>query len=194
MRHRGLSGSSMTGRGASSGQWLSSTFTAAQLRSLYICIAYGASSTLISLVYKALLSSYNYKGKFLLLAAQQGVSLLFCLFAKRFLVGRPGFEVPDIKRDQLVDSLWPGLLNVANIVVGWYGLALVSVPLFLCVRRTATAMCVCFYRRCFCLHALTRRPLHSYLPSPTNHDAHTRTGCSSQSTLSARASRTRVCS
>jgi hypothetical protein len=112
------------------------------LRSLYICIAYGSASTLISLVYKALLSSYNYKGKFMLLAAQQSVSLLFCLFSKRFLSGRSGFEVPDVKREMLLESLWPGFLNVANIVVGWYGMALVSIPLFLCVRRTATAMWV----------------------------------------------------
>jgi len=37
-------------------------------------------------------------------------------------------------------ALWPGLLNVANIVVGWYGMALVNIPMFLCVRRTATAI------------------------------------------------------
>ena len=114
--------------------------SAESVRGLYICIAYGAASTIISLIYKALLSSYNYKGKFMLLAMQQAVSLLFCVVAKRFLVGRPGFEVPDIKRELLMDALWPGFLNVANIVVGWYGMALVSIPLFLCVRRTATAM------------------------------------------------------
>ncbi len=85
-------------------------------------------------------SSYNYQGKFLLLAAQQGISLLFCIVAKRFLHGRVGFEVPDVKREQLMASLWPGFLNVANIVVGWYGMALVNIPLFLCVRRTATAI------------------------------------------------------
>ena len=116
--------------------------SAESLRSLYICIAYGAASTIISLVYKALLSSYNYKGKFMLLAMQQAVSLLFCVLAKRLLAGRPGFEVPDVRRDVLRDALWPGFLNVANIVVGWYGMALVSIPLFLCIRRTATAMCV----------------------------------------------------
>lgn len=111
------------------------------LRSLYICIAYGASSTIISLVFKGLLSSYNYNGKFILLTLQQAVSLLFCVYAKRFLAGRLGFDVPDVKREVLVDSIWPGILNVANIVVGWAGMALVSVPLFLCIRRTATAMC-----------------------------------------------------
>jgi hypothetical protein len=120
----------------------SGRLSAESLRSLYICIAYGAASTIISLVYKALLSSYNYKGKFMLLAMQQAVSLLFCVLAKRCLAGRAGFEVPDVRRDVLRDALWPGFLNVANIVVGWYGMALVSIPLFLCIRRTATAMCV----------------------------------------------------
>ena len=76
----------------------------------------------------------------MLLAAQQGISLLFCLFAKRFLASQPGFEVPDVRQDLLRASLWPGFLNVANIVVGWYGMALVNIPLFLCVRRTATAI------------------------------------------------------
>ena len=66
--------------------------------------------------------------------------MLFCVFAKRFLQGRVGFEVPDVKPDALRASLWPGFLNVANIVVGWYGMALVNIPLFLCVRRTATAI------------------------------------------------------
>jgi hypothetical protein len=36
-------------------------------------------------------------------------------------------------------SLLPGCLFVVNIVIGWYGLALVNVPLFLCIRRTTTA-------------------------------------------------------
>jgi drug/metabolite transporter (DMT)-like permease len=74
------------------------------------------------------------------LAAQQAMSLVFCMFAKRFLSDVKGFEVPDVKRPLLAAAAWPGLLNVANIVVGWYGMALVNIPLFLCVRRTATAM------------------------------------------------------
>lgn len=110
------------------------------LKSLYICFAYATSSVLISLVYKALLSSYKYEGKFILLMLQQLVSLAFCFFAKHALKGVPGFDVPTIRRDELRASVWPGLLNVANIIVGWYGMALVNIPLFLCVRRTATAM------------------------------------------------------
>jgi len=85
-------------------------------------------------------STYNYKAKFILLAAQQGLSLLFCVLAKRYLQGRSGFEVPEVSPEALRASLWPGFLNVANIVVGWYGMALVNIPLFLCVRRTATAV------------------------------------------------------
>lgn len=122
------------------GEFLGGRLSQESLKSLYICIAYAISSVLISLVYKALLSSYKYEGKFLLLAVQQLVSLLFCVFAGAFLKGVPGFEVPKIRRAELRESIWPGLLNVANIVVGWYGMALVNIPLFLCVRRTATAM------------------------------------------------------
>lgn len=36
-------------------------------------------------------------------------------------------------------SLLPGVLFVCNIVVGWYGLQLVNVPMFLAIRRTNAA-------------------------------------------------------
>ena len=114
--------------------------TAASMRSLQICIAYGAASITIGLIYKSVLSGWDFQAKFLLLAAQQAVSLLFCLFAKRFLSGYSGFEVPDVNSVLLADAVWPGALNVANIVVGFYAINLVNIPLFLCLRRTATAM------------------------------------------------------
>lgn len=122
------------------GGFLGGRLSQESIKSLYICLAYAVASVAISLVYKALLSSYKYEGKFLLLAVQQLVSLLFCLFSGAYLKGVPGFEVPPIRRAELRESIWPGILNVANIVVGWYGMALVNIPLFLCVRRTATAM------------------------------------------------------
>ena len=66
-------------------------------------------------------------------------SLLFCSIAKRFLVGVPGLEVPDFSWEVLKRSGVSGTLFVGNIVVGWYGLQLVNIPLFLCIRRTTTA-------------------------------------------------------
>lgn len=66
-------------------------------------------------------------------------SIIFCTFAKRFLQGIPALEVRDFSWDTLRKVLLPGSLFVLNIVVGWYGLQLVNIPLFLCIRRTTTA-------------------------------------------------------
>lgn len=49
---------------------------------LAVCIAYGLVSMSISLAYKALLSSYAYNGKYIMLAAQMALSLMFSLAAK----------------------------------------------------------------------------------------------------------------
>jgi solute carrier family 35 protein len=58
---------------------------------------------------------------------------------QRFLHSVPGLEIPDITFENVKLSIVPGALFVANIVVGWYGLRLVSLPLFLAVRRTNAA-------------------------------------------------------
>lgn len=51
----------------------------------------------------------------------------------------PGFAVPDVDQDVLRESIPMGVLFVLNIVVGWWGLRIVDVPTFLCIRRTTTA-------------------------------------------------------
>lgn len=66
------------------------------LYSLQICAVYGLTSMSISLIFKALLSSFAYDGKFILLGTQLVLSLAFCGFAKLFLQGIPGLEIPDI--------------------------------------------------------------------------------------------------
>ena len=108
-------------------------------RSLRICLLYGATSSAISLIFKSLLSGYGYNGKFLMLAYQLVLSLAFCAAAKRWFRGVPGLEVPDLSWPVLRHSLLPGAIFVANIVVGWYGLQLVNVPMFLAIRRTNAA-------------------------------------------------------
>lgn len=111
----------------------------AALRSLGICVVYGATAMAVALVYKGVLSVYAYQGKFTMLSMQLVLGLLFCMFAKRFLSRVPGLEVPDFSMAVFRKSLLPGCFFVANIVIGWYGLELVNVPLFLAIRRTTTA-------------------------------------------------------
>lgn len=114
---------------------LSPEARAAAWKSLQICILYGATSMVISLLFKALLSSYHYEnGKFIMLASQLVLTLAFCTAARRW--GIKGVDVPEFSWPTLQASVVPGLLFVANVVIGWYGLELVNVPMFLCIRRT----------------------------------------------------------
>lgn len=112
---------------------------AASWRALQICIVYGLTSVAISLIYKGVLSGWHYEAKFILLATQLILSLLFCSFAKRFLKHVPGLEVPEFSPAIFKQSIVPSILFVANVVIGWYGLQLVNVPMFLCIRRTNAA-------------------------------------------------------
>jgi len=66
-----------------------------------------------------LLSGYHYNAKFTLLVFQLILSIAFCAFAKRFLRGVPGLEVPDVTMDNLRKAALPGAMSVANIVIGW---------------------------------------------------------------------------
>jgi solute carrier family 35 protein len=108
-------------------------------RSLGICVLYGGTSIAISFMYKAVLSVYAFDAKFTLLALQMLMGIVFCAFAKARLGGVPGLEVPDLDPRLLREYVPAGMLNFANVAVGWYGLQLVNVPMFLCIRRTATA-------------------------------------------------------
>jgi len=48
------------------------------------------------------------------------------------MLQQPPFNM-DLRRSTIV-----GVLFVSNIAIGWYGLKLVNIPMFLCIRRTAT--------------------------------------------------------
>ncbi|KAA0155959.1 hypothetical protein FNF29_01378 [Cafeteria roenbergensis] len=123
------------------GLWsLLTDLTPEQTRSLKICVAYATASITISMIYKAILSTWNFDAKFTLLTAQAALSLAFCIIVMEFwpetaadLHLRP-FDMKVMRK-----SLPLGVLYVANIAVGWFGLQLVDVPMFLAIRRTATA-------------------------------------------------------
>ena len=108
---------------------------AAMMKSLQICAFFGLVSVAISMVYKVLLSRFNFQARFLLLGAQQAICLLFCVLMQR--TGTLGVVAPPTAAVR--PFILPGVLFVVNIMVGWLGLQLVSIPLFLCIRRTTVA-------------------------------------------------------
>jgi hypothetical protein len=98
---------------------------------------------------KALLSSFGYRGYFLLLASQMAFSLAFCVLS-RDRWGNP-FGVPRYSAASFRASLPMGVLYVGNVVVGMIGLRMVNVPMFFCIRRltpvTIMALDYMLYRR-----------------------------------------------
>lgn len=58
---------------------------AGKWRSLGICVLYAVCSTFMSMIYKAILSGYEFQASFLLLACQVSAGLGFCLIAMFFL-------------------------------------------------------------------------------------------------------------
>ncbi|CAE7863829.1 unnamed protein product, partial [Symbiodinium sp. KB8] len=101
-------------------------------------LLYASCSMVISMMYKGVLSSFDFKAPFTLLAGQTFVALLFTSFAQRFLSSSKAFYVPPFSMRVLKSALLPGTLFVSNIAVGFLGLRLVNVPMFLAVRRTTT--------------------------------------------------------
>jgi hypothetical protein len=103
------------------------------LLSLAVCVFYGASSLLLGLLNKALLSSFNFSCIFFLLSAQKSLELALCVISRDFF--KNPFGVPHYDRAIHLKSLRAGVLMVANVAVGLWGLSLVNVPMFFCIRR-----------------------------------------------------------
>jgi solute carrier family 35 protein len=109
--------------------------------SLLIATAYGITSMTTSFAFKALLSSWDFDAKFLMLGVQMSLTLSVCFFlqAHPAISALPGLNVPpSVDRSVALDGLWSGVLFVVNIAVGLMGLKLVNVPMFLAIRRTGT--------------------------------------------------------
>ena len=94
---------------------------------------YGATSGLLSLLMKKLLSRYSFSGFFLMLSSQMGLQLGLCILSREKM-GNP-FSVPDYDRSVHMSSLTLGVTGVANVAVGMLGLQMVNIPMFLCIRR-----------------------------------------------------------
>lgn len=106
--------------------------------SLAVCCFYGASSVALSLLNKALLSSYKFDAVFFLLASQS-LMTIFVLGVAGKRWGWHTAAIPDLTHDTLRAALPIGLTSVANVCCGLIGLKLMNVPLFNSLRRLVAA-------------------------------------------------------
>jgi solute carrier family 35 len=112
------------------------------LPGLLAAIFYASTSVAISMLNKALLSSYNFSCYFFMLAAQLAMTLTFCVVS-RDQFGNP-FRVPSFDAGVYRVSLPMATAYLANVCLGLLGLQLVNVPMFFAIRRTAAAFILMF--------------------------------------------------
>lgn len=113
------------------------------LHSLSVCIFYATVSTTLSLCNKLILSSYDFKYTFILMALQASFTVLFITTVMQLRhLGWALLTLPETQPFSLAKLLNAGsliLVNVANVACGFYGMRAIAVPLFLCFRRTGAA-------------------------------------------------------
>jgi solute carrier family 35 len=112
----------------------------AAVASVSVCAASAGASLALAMLNKALLSSYDFRGYFALLACQMGFSWAVCVVSRDRL-GNP-FRVPAYRPASARAGAWMGVLYVLNVVVGMVGLRLVNVPLFFAIRRLTPALII----------------------------------------------------
>ena len=118
---------------------LSGSQRSSVLRALAISAAFGCTSIATSFSFKAIFSVYKCDATFTLLGMQMLLTLCFCIFLRNNCRDSPGLEVPDAIDPKILRGFaLPGFLFVGNIAVGFYGIKLVSIPMFLTVRRATT--------------------------------------------------------
>ena len=66
--------------------------------------------------------------------------MIFTTVAQQTMQKVPGMYVPDFDWNTYIESIPVGVLFVVNIAIGWYGMQLIDVPMFLCLRRTTTIL------------------------------------------------------
>jgi len=102
----------MSAQGRSLAGWL----RAKSVQSILVCLFYAASSITLSVVNKAVLSSYDFQCYFLLLAIQLVVGIVFCAASRR--LGNP-LSVPSIRDSgRLLAALPMAVCFVINVSVG----------------------------------------------------------------------------
>lgn len=105
--------------------------------SLSVCLFYASSSIAISMLNKAILSSYNFSCFFFMLAAQLAMTLTFCVVSRDY-AGNP-FRLPIFDMAIYRASIPMAAAYIANVCLGLLGMQMVNIPMFFCIRRTAAA-------------------------------------------------------
>jgi len=107
-------------------------------------LSYAGSSTLIMLLNKAVLSTYNFKTPVLMVLWHMICSAAFVtLFKKWKLVDYPPFE-----KDVVLEMVCPALCFVVNVLLGQIAVKLLSIPVMTTMRRT-TAVFIIFVNLVF---------------------------------------------
>ncbi len=68
-------------------------------KGLMICVMYAACSTFLSMMYKAILSVWDFQCSFILLACQVSAGLGFCLVAMQVAPGSPLLQLKPFKTE-----------------------------------------------------------------------------------------------
>ncbi len=115
---------------------------AARVSGLAAALAYAATSTVMALLNKALLSSYAFKGYFTLLLIQLTISIIFC-YATREWLGNP-LGITKVETNHLRQAIPMAVAYVSNVAVGLFGLQSVNLPVFFALRRLCPAFIMVF--------------------------------------------------
>lgn len=105
--------------------------------SLAVSVFYGITSVSISLLNKALLTSYGFDCYFFLLFAQMAASALILHATKDLLPGNP-CGIPTLTWEKYKAASKLGILYVGNVTAGFVGLRLINIPTFNTLRRTVS--------------------------------------------------------
>uniref|UniRef100_A0A7S1CPL1 Sugar phosphate transporter domain-containing protein n=1 Tax=Bicosoecida sp. CB-2014 TaxID=1486930 RepID=A0A7S1CPL1_9STRA len=98
---------------------------------------YALSSSALTFVNKTVLSNYEFKCTFFLLAVQLAFAISVCSAARFLPDSWAALRPPRVDLALLQESSKVSVAFVANIAAGFYGLRVVNLPMFFCVRRTA---------------------------------------------------------
>ena len=118
---------SKEGKMSAQGRSLAGWLRLKTVQSILVCLFYASSSITLSVVNKAVLSSYDFQCYFLLLAIQLVVGIVFCAASRR--LGNP-FSVPSIRDPgRLLAAAPMATFFVINVSVGCVARACERAPL-----------------------------------------------------------------
>lgn len=100
-------------------------------------LIYAMSSSSLTFVNKTVLSTYDFHCTFLLLAVQLTFAIAVCSTASILPESCASLRPPKVTAQLLRESAKVSVCFVGNIAAGFYGLRVVNLPMFFCVRRTA---------------------------------------------------------